>query len=72
MKGERLGQQVGAAATAVRLSEEQRQQIAAALNIDVKFVPEELAVLGVHREAGRHTGVPVDRAGQFAPALVVM
>lgn len=72
MKGERLGQQVGAAATAVRLSEEQRQQIAAALSIDVKFVPEELAVLGVQRGAGQRLGVPVDRAGQFAPALVVM
>jgi len=66
------GQKIATTSTAVRLSKEQRQELAAALQIDIKFVPEELGVFGVPRSSGSKTGMPVDRAGQFAPALIVM
>lgn len=59
--------------TAVRLSQEQRKELASALRIDLKFVPEEISVLGVPRGASElRTGIPMDRAGQFSPALVLM
>ncbi len=64
---------LGATSTAVRLSQEQRELLAAALHIDVKFVPDELGVLGVPRGDGTPAaGIPVDRAGQFAPAMMIM
>lgn len=58
--------------TAIQLSDEQRNQLAAALHIDVKFVPEQLGIMGVSRNLGPRAGIPVDRVGQFAPAMVMM
>jgi hypothetical protein len=63
---------VATTSTAVQLTPEQRELLAKALQIDVKYVPDKLGVLGVPRAQGPRTGIPVDRVGQFAPAMLVM
>lgn len=64
--------QLGTISTAVQLTSEQRQALADALQIDAKFVPKEIGVLGISKSAGPRAGIPVDRSGQFAPAMVMM
>jgi len=72
MSNESFERKIETTSTAIRLSDEQRQALATALEIDVKFVPAELGVLGVPRRSGSLLGMPVDKAGQFAPALIIM
>jgi hypothetical protein len=70
-KQARSKEMVGTSSASVRLSDEQRQALASALSIDVKFVPAELGVVGIPRNLGPRAGIPTDRAGQFAPALMM-
>ena len=71
MSKEKQGRSIDTTATSIQLTDAQQKEFASALGIDVKYVPSELGVLGVSRNT-RPTGIPVDRAGQFAPALILM
>ena len=53
------------------LTEEQRQQVAEDLRLDLKDVPHEISIVAVSPEAGTSMGMPEDMKGRFAPALII-
>lgn len=55
----------------VMLSEQQRQQLADDLRLQIACIPAEIAVIAVSPEAGRSLGLPSDQAPHFSPALIV-
>lgn len=61
-----------AISASVQLTPEQRQALAAALKIDIAFVPQELGVLGVPETQARTMGMLKDMRGRFAPSLVML
>ena len=60
-----------ATTTKVTLTEEQRQQVAEDLRLDLKDVPHEISIVAVSPEAGINMGMPEDMKGRFAPALII-
>ncbi|WP_437528604.1 hypothetical protein WME79_45990 [Sorangium sp. So ce726] len=57
--------------TKITLTDQQRSELASALNIDVQYVPQELGVVGIPRDEARLMGIPEDMKGRFSPALIM-
>lgn len=55
----------------VRLTQEQREQLAKDLRMETAAVPEELAVVAVSPEASDHLGMPKEMHYKFSPAMLI-
>ena len=55
----------------VKLTQEQREEIAESLRIELQSVPKELGVIAVSPEASKMLGLPEDMGSKFSPALIV-
>jgi hypothetical protein len=59
-------------ATKITLTADQRSTLAATLGIDVQYVPNEIAVVGVTEHHGAAMGIPADMKARFSPSLIIM
>lgn len=60
-----------ATTTKLRLTEDQRTQIAADLRVPLNQIPTELGVMAISPEAANNMGLPEDMQSRFAPALII-
>jgi hypothetical protein len=56
----------------ITLTEQQKSELAQTLGIDSRFVPNELAVLGLPRDSAHTMGLPDTMKAKFSPAIIVM
>lgn len=60
-----------ATTTKVKLTEEQKGEIAKGLRIKLEDVPDEIGIVAIPPEAGEIMGLPKDMKSKFAPAIVI-
>ena len=60
-----------ATTTSVKLTDEQRRQIAEALRLDLDKIPDQIGLVAISPEAGKMMGLPEDMESKFSPALIV-
>ena len=58
--------------TKIKLTDQQRSELAQTLGIDSKFVPHELGVVGLPRDSVHTMGLPETMRAKFSPALIMM
>lgn len=58
--------------TSVKLTDQQRKDLAAALGVDIAHVPHTLGVMGVAEPHAQAMGMPKDLRGKFSPSVVML
>ncbi|NVD73483.1 hypothetical protein HUX88_23510 [Duganella sp. BJB1802] len=67
-----MNMQPKAITTKIQLTDSQRSELSKTLGIDIKYIPDELGILGVGRDSVSRLGLPNTATTHFSPALIMM
>lgn len=60
-----------ATSTKIKLTDDQRRQLASDLRVAIEQIPMELGVMAISPVAASNMGLPQDMQSKFAPALII-
>ena len=55
----------------IKLTNDQKKQIAKDLRVDLEKIPDEIGLVAISPEAGKHIGMPENMQSRFAPAMII-
>jgi hypothetical protein len=60
-----------ATTASIKLTQEQRNELANALRVKPEQIPHEIGIVAVSPESGKLMGLPEDMQARFSPALII-